>query len=90
MHSLFPLNDNRPLRVPVHTEKSEEYLRGLFLRMGYMDVEVYGFRFAKVKDSDEFLLMQSNGEEEEDVVKLSMYDIIILNELLSEAIKDKQ
>ena len=55
-----------------------------------MDVQVYGFRFAKVKDSDEFMLIQSKDDDGDDVVRLSMYDLIILSELLNEAIGDRK
>lgn len=55
-----------------------------------MDVQVYGFRFTKVKDSDEFMLIQSNDDDGDDVVRLSMYDLIILSELLNEAIGDRK
>ena len=54
-----------------------------------MDVQVYGFKFTKVKDSDEFMLIQSN-DDGDDVVRLSMYDLIILSELLDEAIGDRK
>jgi len=55
-----------------------------------MEVQVYGFRFEKVKDSDEFLLIQSNDDDGDDIVILSMYDLIILSELLNEAIGDRK
>jgi uncharacterized protein with ParB-like and HNH nuclease domain len=67
-----------------------EWLGLLFFLEYYMDVQVYGFRFAKVKDSDEFMLIQSNDDDRDDVVRLSMYDLIILSELLNEAIGDRK